>query len=36
LSHAKIREGMFDGPHIRKLLMDDIFTDTMTEIEEDA
>jgi len=35
LSYAKIREG-FDGPQIRKLMMDDIFTDTMTEIEEDA
>jgi hypothetical protein len=36
LSHAKIREGIFDGPQIRKLMMDDNFTDTMTEIEEDA
>jgi len=36
LSHAKIREGIFDGPQIRKLLMDDSFTDTMTEIEEVA
>jgi hypothetical protein len=36
LSHAKIREGIFDGPQIRKLMMDDSFTDTMTEIEEDA
>jgi hypothetical protein len=36
LSHAKSREGIFDGPHIRKLLMDDNFTDTMTEIEEGA
>jgi hypothetical protein len=35
LSHAKIREGISDGPQIRKL-MDDSFTDTMTEIEEDA
>ena len=32
LSHAKIRE----GPQIRKLMMDDSFTDTMTETEEDA
>ena len=36
LSHAKIREGIFDGPKIRKLMMDDSFTDTMTELEEDA
>jgi hypothetical protein len=36
LSHAKIRDGIFDGPQIRKLMMDDSFTDTMTEIEEDA
>jgi hypothetical protein len=36
LSHAKIREGIFDGPQIRKLMMDDYFTDTVTEIEEDA
>jgi hypothetical protein len=35
-SHAKIREGIFGGPHIRKLMMDDSFTDTVTEIEEDA
>jgi hypothetical protein len=33
-SHAKIR-GIFDGPQIRKLIHDS-FTDTMTEIEEDA
>jgi hypothetical protein len=37
LSHAKIREGIFDGPQIRKLIMDDdSFTDTMTKIEEYA
>jgi len=36
LSHAKIREGIFDEPQIRKLIMDDSFTATMTEIEEDA
>jgi hypothetical protein len=36
LSDAKIREGIFDGPQIRKLMMEDNFTDTMTEIEEDA
>jgi hypothetical protein len=37
LSHAKIREGIFDGPQIRKLMMDDDrFTDRMTEIEGDA
>jgi len=33
VSHAKIREGIFDGSQIRKLMMDDSFTDTMTEIE---
>jgi hypothetical protein len=36
LSHAKVREGVFDGSQIRKLMMDDSFTDTMTKIEEDA
>jgi len=36
LSHTKIREGIFDGPQIPKLMMDNSFTDTMTEIEEDA
>jgi hypothetical protein len=36
LSRAKIREGIFDGPQIHKLMMDDSFTDTMTEIEENA
>jgi hypothetical protein len=36
LSHAKIREGMLDGPQIRKLMMDDSFTDTVTEIEEEG
>jgi hypothetical protein len=36
LSHAKIREGIFDGLQIRKLKKDDSFTDMMTEIEEDA
>ena len=36
LSHAKIREGIFDGPQICKLMMDNSFTDTMTEIDEDA
>jgi hypothetical protein len=36
LSHAKIRDGIFDGPQIRKLMMDDSFTDTITEIEVDA
>jgi hypothetical protein len=30
LSHAKIREGIFDGPQIRRLTMDESFTDTMT------
>jgi hypothetical protein len=36
LLHTKIREGIFDGPQISKLLMDDSFNDTMIEIEEDA
>jgi hypothetical protein len=36
LSHAKIREGIFDGPQIRKLMMDDRYTDMVTEVEEDA
>jgi hypothetical protein len=36
LPHAKIREGISDGPQIRKLMMDDNFTDTVTEIEEAA
>jgi hypothetical protein len=35
LSRAKIREGIFDGPQISKLMMNDSFTDTMSEIEED-
>jgi hypothetical protein len=36
LSHAKIREGIFDGPQIHKMMMDDSLIDKMTEIEEDA
>jgi hypothetical protein len=36
LSRAKIREGIFDGSQIRKLIMDNSFTDGMTKIEEDA
>jgi hypothetical protein len=36
LSCAKIREGIFDWPQMRKLMMNDIFTDTMIKIEEDA
>jgi hypothetical protein len=37
LSRAKIREGLFDGPQIRKLMMDDdSFTDTMTAIEKNT
>jgi hypothetical protein len=36
LLYAKIREGIFDGPQIRMLMIDDSFTGTMTEIEEDA
>jgi hypothetical protein len=36
LSHAKIREGISDGPQIRKLIMDNSLTHTITEIGEDA
>jgi hypothetical protein len=36
LSHAKIREGIFDGPQIPKLMMDNSFTEMMTKIEERA
>jgi hypothetical protein len=36
LPHAKIREGIFDGPQIRKLMTDDSYTDTVSEIEENA
>ena len=36
MSHAKIREEIYDRPQIRKLMMDDGFTDTMTEIEDDV
>ena len=36
LSDAKIKEGVFDGPQIRKLLKDDEFVRTMTEKEEAA
>jgi hypothetical protein len=36
LSPTKIREGIFNKPQIRKLVIDDNFTDTMTETEEDA
>jgi hypothetical protein len=36
LSHVKIREGLFDGPQIYRVMMDNTFTDAMTEIEEDT
>jgi hypothetical protein len=36
LSHSKIREGTFDGPQIRELMVDYSFIDTMTEIEKNA
>jgi hypothetical protein len=36
LAHAKIREGIFDGLQIRKLMMDDRFTNAMPETEKDA
>ena len=32
----KLEEEIFDGPQIHKLMMDNSFTDTMTEIEEDT
>jgi hypothetical protein len=36
LLHAKVRDGIFNGPQIRKLMMDDSFTDTMPETGKDA
>jgi hypothetical protein len=35
MSHAKIRQGISDG-QIRKMMTDDSFTDTVTEIQEDV
>lgn len=36
LTHAKIKEGIFVGPDIRKLMKDDDFIKTMTAIQKDA
>lgn len=36
LSYEKKREGVFIGPQIRKLLLDDEFEHTMTSVEHDA
>ena len=36
ISDAKLKEGIFDGPQIRKLLNDDKFTDSMNDREKAA
>lgn len=36
LSEAKLKEGIFDGPQIRKLFRDNIFITTMNELEKAA
>lgn len=36
LSYEKIKAGVFDGPQIRKLIKDEHFTETMTELERNA
>lgn len=36
LSEAKVKEGVFTGPDIRKLFKDEVFQTKMTEIEKDA
>ncbi|KAJ4451707.1 hypothetical protein ANN_03177 [Periplaneta americana] len=36
LPHAKMREGIFYGPQIRKLMIDHNFTSTMNETEENV
>jgi hypothetical protein len=36
LSEAKLKEGVFIGPDIRKVMMDDDFLLTMTEVEREA
>jgi len=35
LSYTKIKEGIFVGPDIRKLMKDDMFEATRTEVEKD-
>jgi hypothetical protein len=36
LSEAKLKEGVFVGPDIRKLVLDEDFLLTMTEVEREA
>ena len=36
LSEAKLKEGVFTGPDIRKLLTDPLFSETMGEKEKEA
>jgi hypothetical protein len=36
LSEAKLKEGFFVGPDIRKLMFDENFLFTMTEVEREA
>jgi hypothetical protein len=36
LSEAKLKEGVFFGPDIRKLIFDEDFLLTMTEVEREA
>ena len=36
LFDAKLKEGIFDGPRIRKLLKDDVFITKMTSTEKKA
>jgi len=36
LSEAKIKEGIFDGPQIRKLFKDNVFTSKMNSVEKAA
>jgi hypothetical protein len=36
LSEAKLKEGVFVGPDIRKLMFDEDFLLTMTEVEREA
>ncbi|GBN02353.1 hypothetical protein AVEN_260412-1 [Araneus ventricosus] len=36
LSEAKLKEGVFTGPYIRKLLSDSLFSETMGDKEKEA
>jgi hypothetical protein len=36
LSEARLKEGVFVGPDIRKLMFDEDFLLTMTEVEREA